>query len=129
VLYVLVDHHNKKTEQCNPSIETIGRCAGVNRQSVPAIKRRLRARGLIDYPDDSGDGGRGKSTQYTLLFVEAWSELGKPKVFHLTDTVVPADRFVVGERSAQRTDRRTENGLFGVKNGRRLSRKRSVLTG
>jgi hypothetical protein len=140
VLYVLADHHNEKTNACNPSLVTIARCAGLSRSTVPVVKERLRATGLIDFAGDARKGGRGRSMQIELRFVELWAELGKPRIFRPDGTVVQADRFPALKQSLQRTVSQTRIGrpeklpqpnrvLEAVRSGSRNSRPRRPESG
>lgn len=63
VFFRLLDHHNMKTGQCNPSMGTLAEALGASERGVRGAIRQLEKHGLIT--TDPG-GGRHQSNSYTI---------------------------------------------------------------
>ncbi len=72
VLGVLIDHHNLRTGQCNPSLARLSLLTGCDRRTVMRARNQLRELGLIVW--DDGVGGRGLSSRYTIDFEQLGME-------------------------------------------------------
>lgn len=82
VLLVLASHHNQKTGECRPSLDTLARGSGLSRPTVIAKLNDLRSAGLVAW--EKGSDARGqRANRYWLAF-----ESG-PKVNQLSSGMVP----------------------------------------
>ena len=63
VLFLLLQHCNPRTRQCNPSIGRLARMLDASERGVQMAIRELKERGAIE----SHAGGRGGSNQYAFL--------------------------------------------------------------
>lgn len=68
ILQILAEHHNHKTGQCNPSIETLCEEAELKRRAVLGHLRTLEDAGLIRRETKSLGRAAGKRTDFVLNF-------------------------------------------------------------
>jgi len=63
VFFRLLDHHNMKTGQCNPSMGTLAKRLGASERGVRGAVRQLESLGLIT---TEPGGGRHQSNSYAI---------------------------------------------------------------
>jgi biotin operon repressor len=81
VYSVLCRHSNNETQKCFPSMETIGRKAGIkSRKTVSAAIQTLEDYGIIEVEKASAADGKRLNNIYHLKKPSAWKRIGTPIV-------------------------------------------------